>query len=426
MRHRVVSLAALAAMALPAAVWAAQPQAPAENLEPRAVRTVAEDPADWTPHILDGEVHALAVVGEVVVVGGDFTMVSDNLGTQEYEREHLFAFDLHTGAVLDFAPAVDGMVYSLSPGPDNSVFVGGSFEEIDEQDQRGLARLDLATGELVEGFDASINWGDVRGLSVSGRWLYLGGSFTEVNDVQRRGLARLDTLTGEVDPAFDARLDAPEIGRVKVEDIAISPSGDRLLAIGAFTRVGSARRVQAAMFDLTGNPSKAANWSTDAYVPLCREGFDTYMRAADFSPDGEYFVIVTTGRLSGYEINCDTAARFETYATGRVRPTWVNHTGGDSLYAVEIVGGAVYVGGHQRWLDNPYGMESAGPGAVERPGVAAINPVTGMALAWNPTRTRGVGVRAFATTPLGLLVGSDTDELGREYHGRIGLFPRTD
>ncbi|MFD0594168.1 hypothetical protein ACFQZ4_18245 [Catellatospora coxensis] len=71
-------------------------------------------------------------------------------------------------------------------------------------------------------------------------------------------------------------------------------------------------------------------------------------------------------------------------------------------------------------------MESAGPGAVERPGVAAINPVTGMALPWNPTRSRGVGVRAFAIAPQGLLVGSDTDELGREYHGRIGLFPRMD
>ncbi|MEV0459514.1 PKD domain containing protein [Catellatospora methionotrophica] len=424
MRRRVVSLAAMAAMALPTAVWAAQPQA--ENLKPRDVRTVSENPADWTPHILDGEVHALAVVGQTVVVGGDFTRVSDNAGTQEYEREHLFAFDLRSGEVLDFAPSVDGMVYSLTPGPANSVFVGGSFEEIDDEDQRGLARLDLATGEQVEGFDASINWGDVRGLSVAGPWLYLGGSFTAVNKVERRGLARIDPITGAVDASFDARLDAPEIGRVKVEDIAISPSGDRLLAIGAFTRVGSSRRVQAAMFDLTGNPSKAANWWTDAYVPLCREGFDTYMRAADFSPDGEYFVVVTTGRLSGVEINCDTAARFETYATGKVRPTWVNHTGGDSLYAVEIVGGAVYVGGHQRWLNNPYGMESAGPGAVDRPGVAAINPVTGMALPWNPTRSRGVGVRAFAITPQGLLVGSDTDELGREYHGRIGLFPRTD
>ncbi|MEV4411938.1 PKD domain containing protein [Catellatospora sp. NPDC049609] len=423
MRRRVVSLAALAAMALPAAVWAAQSPQP-ENLGARPVRTVDEDPADWTPHILDGEVHALAVVGDTVVVGGDFTRVADAVLEQEHEREHLFAFDLRTGEVLDFAPELDGVVLSLTPGPAGSVFVGGTFEEVNGDERRGLARLDLATGEQVEGFDASINWGDVRGLAVSGDWLYVGGSFTAIDQVARPGLARLDAFTGEVDPWFDARLDAPEIGRVKVEDIAVSPAGDRLMAIGAFTRVGGARRVQAAMFDLTGNPPKAANWWTDAYVPLCREGFDTYMRGVDFSPDGEYLVIVTTGRLSGVEIACDTAARFETYATGRVRPTWINHTGGDSLYAVEIVGGAVYVGGHQRWLDNPYGMESAGPGAVERPGVAAIHPVTGMALPWNPTRSRGVGVRAFAPTPLGLLVGSDTDELGREYHGRIGLFPR--
>ena len=33
------------------------------------------------------------------------------------------------------------------------------------------------------------------------------------------------------------------------------------------------------------------------------------------------------------------------------------------------------------------------------------------------------GVRAFVVCPQGLLVGSDTDELGNEYHGRIGLFP---
>jgi hypothetical protein len=28
----------------------------------------------------------------------------------------------------------------------------------------------------------------------------------------------------------------------------------------------------------------------------------------------------------------------------------------------------VYVQGHNRWLDNPYGKDFAGPGAVERKG----------------------------------------------------------
>ncbi|MEV1289696.1 hypothetical protein [Micromonospora sp. NPDC049679] len=101
----------------------------------------------------------------------------------------------------------------------------------------------------------------------------------------------------------------------------------------------------------------------------------------------------------------------------------MNHTGGNTLFSVSVTGAAVYVGGHQRWLNNPYGHKSAGPGAASRPGIGAIDPRTGKALPWNPTRSRGVGVRAFLATPQGLWVGSDTNELAKEYHGRIGMFP---
>ncbi len=76
---------------------------------------------------------------------------------------------------------------------------------------------------------------------------------------------------------------------------------------------------------------------------------------------------------------------------------------------------AVYVGGHQRWLDNPFGSNSCGSGCVDRPGIGAINPTTGRALSWNPRRTRGIGAKELTLTSAGLWVGSDTG-----YGGKLG------
>jgi len=420
-RLLLTSLAALAAFADPAVAYASPTVTHSALAPPRT--EVGSDPVDWTPHVLDGDVRAIAVVGDTVVVGGDFTTVSDSGGETAYERWYIFAFSLTDGEVLPFEPYLDGPVLALEPGPDNTVYVGGRFVNVEDRRQRGITQLDLATGQPLGRFRASLDWGDVRGIQLTRSGLFVGGTFSGVNGVSRAGLARLNEVTGDVDRRFDARLSAEEIGRVKVEDIAVSPAGDRLMAIGAITHAADQERVQAAMFDLTTDSTVLSGWRTEAFRPTCREGFDTYLRAVDFSPDGEFFVIVTTGRSSSPESTCDTAVRFETYGAGEQAPTWVNHTGGDSLYAVEIGPDAVYVGGHQRWMDNPQGYESKGLGAVDRVGLAAIDPSTGRATLWNPTRSRGVGVRAFVLTWRGLLVGSDTDELAREYHGRIGLFP---
>jgi len=416
MRRRLIAAAALVAAGLagvlPALADVAQPT------------VVSADPVDFTPHALDGTVRAIAVVGPTVVVGGTFSSVADEDGLRGVRRPYLFAFDAQTGALRrSFAPALDGSVYALAAGPDNTVYVGGVFRTVNGAAQRGLARLDVATGGRVRGFDAAINWGDVRTLAAARGRVYAGGSFSAVNGVTRLGLARLDAATGAVDAGFDARLTAANMARVRVEDLALSPDGRRLVAVGALSHVGGQPRSQLAMLDVGGARATLLNWWTDAFNGGCDPSLDTFLRGVDFAPDGSWFVTVTTGALNGPDKMCDTAARFETAGTGRHRPTWVNHTGGNTLYSVSVTGSAVYVGGHQQWLDNPQGSKSKGPGAVDRPGIGAINPRTGKALPWNPTRARGVGVRALVATSYGLFVGSDTDDLGHEYHGRIGMFP---
>ena len=141
--------------------------------------------------------------------------------------------------------------------------------------------------------------------------------------------------------------------------------------------------------------------------------FETYTRDIDIDPTGTYFVVVTTGGTPPDRL-CDSASRWETEAVGtNLQPTWINYTGGDTLWSVAITGVAVYVGGHQRWLNNTGGSNAAAPGAVSREGLAALDPLNGLPYSWNPTRTRGVGVFDLTSVPGGLLMGSDTDRVGR-------------
>jgi len=418
MRRRLFAAALLA----PALALSATTPAVADLAQPVVV---SANPVDFTPHVLDGTVWTLAVVGDTVIVGGSFTKITDSARKQTLARRNIFAYGLNDGAIRAFAPTVDGAVYALAAGANGTVYVGGAFKTVNGTAQRGLAQLSVGSGQRIAGFGARINWGDVRALTASGSRLYVGGTFSTVNGVARTALARLSATTGAVDTGFDGRLTAPGLSRTRVEHFDLSPDGRKLVAVGALLRANGLDRTQLVMYDVAGPAATVLNWYTDAYKPECMQGFDTYLRQVKFSPDGSYFVVAATGRASSSIKLCDSAARFETAGSGRHDPTWVQRTGGDSLYAVAVTGTAVYLGGHQRFLDNPYGSDTKGPGpgAVSRVGIGAVSPTTGRALPWDPTRDRGVGVRAFAVVPNGLIVGSDTDQLGKEYHGRIGMFP---
>jgi hypothetical protein len=388
---------------------------------------VSARPVAWTPHVLDGFIHAIAVSGDVAVVGGQFTTVQEVGMRTSIARHNLFAFQLGTGRVLpEFTPAVNGPVLALADGVDNSVYVGGRFTMVNGAVRAGLARVRLADGTVFTDFTATLARGEVRDLVRRGPYLYASGMFARIGGVDRTSLARLDAGTGVVDPGFDIYLGWPTRGEIMVEDIAVTNDGTLLAVDGSFTRVGGRHRYNLALIDVSGAQAWVRPWRTDAYersaCPLL--GREThYMRGLDFSPDGTYLVVVTSGHLNEPRKLCDTAARFNVTGNGRNWPVWVNHTGSNTLLSVEVTGSAVYVGGHQNWLDNTYGDKRGGPGAVWRPGIGAINPVTGKALPWNPTHDRGRGVEVIMAYPGGLLVGSDTVHTGYEYHARLSGFP---
>jgi hypothetical protein len=422
--------ALLAALATPAGAQIAHPS------------VVSANPANWTPKLpnyaTSTATYAFAQIGSTMYAGGQFTSING------VARTNIVAFNATTGTLTAFKPNVNGAVWGLAPAPDGKLFVAGYFTSINGASRRGVAKIDPVTGAVDPTFLSPLN-GNVSDLKYACGRVFVGGWFT-------KKLLALNPTTG----ADTGYLNLGISGSVSssstathVYRFAVSPNCSRLVGIGNFTTVAGKTRYRAFMVALGTTSGSLDPWYYQPLTKKCASSsVPAYLRGVDFSPDGSYFVIDGTGYvpLSGdrFITICDAAARFETAITSPTRPTWINYTGGDTLHSVAISGAAVYVGGHQRWLDNPYGRDSAGTGAVSRPGIGALNPATGKALTWNPTRTRGVGAKVLYVTPAGLWVGSDTEFGGylgcsdpqgpnddncagqpREVHPGIGFLPLT-
>ncbi|MCW3819183.1 hypothetical protein ONA91_32555 [Micromonospora sp. DR5-3] len=413
------------------AAGGALPAAPALAVNANHATVVSAKPAAWTPHALDGTVYRILQIGNRVYLAGSFTKVRNASTTAQLALPRLVAFDATTGRIdTTFKPVVNGTVKALAASADGrSLYIGGAFTTVNGVAAPRVARIDAATGARVAGFAPAALNNQVNDMRLVGDRLLVGGAFQTVGGVTRRALAALNATTGAADASVNLRLEGPRVtssgatAPVKIEALDVSADGRRLVFVGNFSSVAGQPRHQLAVANLTAAGATLSGWSTDRYKPQCARTMPTYLRGVDISPDGTWFVAVTTGAAFPGTL-CDTASRFEfgTETAGK-QPTWANYTGGDTLLSVAITGSAVYVGGHQRWLDNPLGRDSAGPGAVSRPGIGAIHPVTGKALPWNPTKDRGVGTGELYATERGLWVGSDTTTVAGEYHARVAFFP---
>ena len=261
-------------------------------------------------------------------------------------------------------------------------------------------------------------------MRLRGDQLLIGGILHPRRGVQRPALASLNAATGALTSYINAGFATTRPGSTTVLKMDITADQTTMVVIGNFTSIGAESRIQVAKFNLGANSATLSDWSTTFYSATCSSAFQTYMRDLDISPDGTYFVLSTTGAYGGSTSPCDSQARFETGASGPGNvATWVSHTGGDTTYAVAITGSAVYIGGHFRWLNNPFASDKAGAGAVPREGLAALDPRNGIPLSWNPTRTRGVGVFDMLANEQGLWIGSDTDTVYKETHRKVAFFP---
>ena len=407
-------------------------------------QVVSSVPASFTPNLDGGIVFAIAQVGSWIVAGGTFTTATQHGSSTATSVNGIVAFDQSTGALdSGFAPTLDGPVDSVIPGPTpGTVYVGGQFGTVNGVKSKGITLLNLSDGSIVSGFKPPALNGIVEAMRLSGGRLYITGTFTLTGSVTHDGLATLNPTTGALDPFMNIQLTGHHNyngsganGPVGGRAMDISPDGTRAIVLGDFKDANGDLHDQIVMIDLTGSSATIdPNWNTNEFSGACASGaFDTYVEDVDFSPDGSYFAIATTGgggisqNTDGSRSLCDSVSRWSTTDTGsNVQPTWVDYTGNDSFWSVAVTGTAIYLGGHQRWVNNPNGSDYPAAGAIPRPGLAAVDPASGMPLAWNPGRNpRGAGAYSLLATPQGLYVGSDTNYIGNFQYKRdeIAYFP---
>jgi hypothetical protein len=426
--HRLLR-AGLPALLIFAAL-AAVPAADATDAAHSVV--VSSTPVSYTPNIQDGQVNAVAQAGNLMIVGGTFTSVKQKKATTATPVHEIVAFDSQTGAIdTNFMPDIEGgevSTISVAPGG-QAVFVGGEFATVNGVAAKRLVKLNLADGSIDTNFKGVVSVGSwVEDSQVLGNDLYIGGAFSSINGVARGRLAALDVNTGALDPNVNVNFATKRQGTLRVAHFDISPDGTKLVATGTFLTADGLDRAQIAILDLTTTPVSVSSWQTNSFKPACSSHFDTYIRDVKWAPDGSYFIVGDTGAFFGGPnagVLCDSVSRWEGNTSGPGQlPTWADYSGGDSITQVAVTGTAVYAGGHQRWENNPFAGDTAGPGAVGRMGIAALDPVNGMPFSWNPGRDpRGSGVWAMLATQDGLWVGSDTGYIDGLNRNRIALMP---
>lgn len=404
--------------------------------------TVGTTPANFTPWVLkttpNQYVREIVPCGNLMYAVGTISAVGQ--GKSTYNRGNALSFSATTGLVTTWNPQVNGEVNSIAFSPDcSTAYLGGSFSSVHGTSATNIAAVSTSTGAVLTTFAHSANRvvDTVQYTAVGG--ILAGGEFTTINGVARTRLASLNPTTGAVTAYANLNIVGTYVNvNMKVYNSQLNHSGNKLLIEGVFTSIAGQSRQQVAVLDLGSSSVTVDGWNSPEFNSACNASESFYERAAAWSPDDSTIYAASTGYkpASGPGSStsqpraglCDSVAAFPATST-TVAHKWINYTGCDSYYGVAADANNVYVTGHERWANNPNGCDAPGPGAVSRPGIASINPTTGLVTSWNPTRDLGDGGDDLTLTTAGLWVASDNFSNGQSQkcggvtnHGGICFF----
>ena len=390
---------------------------------------VSPNPAKGTPALAPTgateQVRQIVQCRGTMYAVGTFTKIE--WGGKTYSRHNAFSFSATSPyRIKSWNPDVNGQVNSIALTPDcGQAWLGGSFTKVAGTPVGNIAKVSASSGAVVKSWAHNANKVVATILYPGNGHLLVGGAFTSINGSSRSYYASLNPSTGRDDGYLNLTISGHYVfpgsggNSTDIYKQELSPRHNHALVEGVFTSVQGQSRQQIFMLDLGASHGTVSAWNSSEFSRHCSTGHPFYIKAAAWSPDQSTVYIATTGfhpfnwnhsfPLTGL---CDVAAAFPATQTGGLHHKWINYTGCDSLYAAATDGSTVYVGGHERWADNPRACNKPGQGAIPAPGMAGFTP--GGSLLTNSSgsqgryrRARGLGADDMLRTAAGLWIASD-------------------
>lgn len=368
----------------------------------------------------DQAVRALALVGNSLLVGGEFFQIADN------QLSYFVTLNPSTGKTNIIASQlrVSGVVSAFAVVGD-TVYVGGQFNNITtlngnqrvNNPRTRLAAFKPATAELLAWNPAcSGGFEGVKAIVVSGSTIYVGGDFTSCGGKPRNGIASLKDADGTANnwnPNAQISNGTPNVN-------ALAVVGNVVYAGGDFTSIGARSRTRLAALQAGSFGQADANWQADANGEV---NFIT-VDGTDILVGGKFTVI--GGNIDFNPANNQTTQTGGTNRRGFARVAQANAAvsnwgpqvsllkpaqfgqGNATSYALGVQGDMMLLGG-----------DFISFGGVNRAHLAAIDLHTGVPTAWDPGADQTV--RAMALASSGVYVGGAFTNIGGASHSRIAL-----
>ena len=315
--------------------------------------------SNWNP-APNGWVYDIELLHDTLFVAGSFTEIDGA------PRRHIAALDARSGRVLDWNPDSDGIVRTLLI-VGSRLYAGGDFSRIGGRDRFSLAALDLASGQSSDwnpDVRLGTGKGSVRTLASIGDTLYIGGKFGGIGGLPRYNVGAIDLRTGQAtewNPLATTCL-------CNMYDLApfvsvLVPAEETVFIAGHFSLVGGVERGGVAEVDrISGNPT---SWD-----PL------------PGPPNGDYARTITSLALTNRTIYVG-GAFWEIGGHPRYALAEVDRTTGlatDWNPRPDVAPDILIVDGDRVHVGGDLGMI----GCLERQHLAAFDATTGRATAWDP------------------------------------------